>query len=405
MNQEARILLDILRAFFEEKVLAQETMAQFKELLEPVLKQSKIHNVSGIVAYKVKEYFTYNNPENEEDAELLQIMTEIFFLTVQQSALCEKKFEELSEKFVEEQIDHLAFKGIVIKKFYTVPELRTFGDVDFVIREKDVERTDALMKKLGYYTKADFVPVYTYKKEHEYYEIHTSIMSVNITERADYIGYFGKMWEYARKKDEFIYEFTPEFHFIYLFTHVAKHIYSSGAGIRMYMDLAFYIKRQGSNMDWEFVKSEIEKLELSRFFNLAMQCIKNWFKLELPFEVSNVEDEVLQDFELYTMEAGVFGFYGRNSGETLVRKMNMTEKKGISRIKALKKVLFPNARMIKTRYTYLKKHPYLLPVAWVDRVIRNNKDISSTLRTSKEIIAVKKDDVNEKIRFYRKIGL
>ena len=83
----------------------------------------------------------------------------------------------------------------------------------------------------------------------------------------------------------------------------------------------------------------------------------------------------------------------------------MKEKKGVHRIKTLKKVFFPAAEMIKTRYTYLEKRQYLLPVAWVDRVIRNHKRIGLTLIKSKDIIAIKKDDVNEKIKFYRKIGL
>ncbi len=405
MNQEARILLDILRAFFEKKVLEQETMCQFKEMLEQVIYQSKIHNVSGIVAYKVKEYFGINQPENEEDVELLQIMTKVFLLTVQRSALCEKKYQELSEKLTKEHIDHLAFKGIVVKNFYAVPELRTFGDVDFAIRKEDRDRSHELIQKMGYGVKYGFGPVYTYKKEQELYEVHTSIMAVNVTERADYIGYFSNFWEYAKKTDnEYVYEFTPEFHFTYLFSHVVKHINGYGAGIRMYMDLAFYIKNQGKDMNWDFVKSELEKLELSQFFHLSMYSIKRWFKMELPFEIPEVDDNLLQEFEIYTMEAGVFGFEGRKMGEVLVRNQSIAEK-GVYKIKALQKVLFPNAKTIKARYTYLEKHPYLLPIAWIERVIKNRKKIDSKLRLSKDIMSVKKNDVEKKIAFYRKIGL
>lgn len=49
------------------------------------------------------------------------------------------------------QIDHLLFKGFIVRDYYTpCPELRTFGDIDFVIRKEDRQKCDELMKELGY---------------------------------------------------------------------------------------------------------------------------------------------------------------------------------------------------------------------------------------------------------------
>lgn len=51
------------------------------------------------------------------------------------------------------------------------------------------------MVGLGYtFTQNYMDKVYCYAKDTENYEIHTSVMTTNITPNADYISYFQKMW-------------------------------------------------------------------------------------------------------------------------------------------------------------------------------------------------------------------
>jgi len=295
-------------------------------------------------------------------------------------------------------IDHLAFKGIVVKDMYAVPQLRSFGDIDLAIRQADRQRCHKLMQKLGYTATTDFEPVYTYQKEKEMYEIHTSVMAVNITDRADYIGYFKNLWNYATEQAPHIWAFTPEFHFVYLLTHIAKHIYSSGAGIRMYLDLAFYLKRFGDTLDWQWIQAELDKLKLTEFFHLAMDAVARWFAVKPPIPIPEMEEDLFLQFETFTMEGGVFGFEGRLSGEQMVRKQG-------ERSKALRETLFPHAKTIQARYTYLQKYPWLLPVAWVDRLVRNRRIIGKMTEKTKEIMTADEKELQEVSTFYRRIGL
>jgi len=240
--------------------------------------------------------------------------------------------------------------------------------------------------------------VYTYQKEKEMYEIHTSVMAVNITDRADYIGYFKNLWNYATEQAPHIWAFTPEFHFVYLLTHIAKHIYSSGAGIRMYLDLAFYLKRFGDTLDWQWIQAELDKLKLTEFFHLAMDAVARWFAVKPPIPIPEMEEDLFLQFETFTMEGGVFGFEGRLSGEQMVRKQG-------ERSKALRETLFPHAKTIQARYTYLQKYPWLLPVAWVDRLVRNRRIIGKMTEKTKEIMTADEKELQEVSTFYRRIGL
>ncbi len=390
-------LLDLLRAFVHEVPLTDAEMEGVNQNLPSVLALADLHKVRGIWAYQTQEY-AKRNP-GVLDAEVVDAAERIFAVATQKAVYREQKYQELKQQFQKASIDFLPFKGILVKELYPVPELRTFGDIDVVIHTKDRERSHALMKELQYSATVDFEPVFIYEQEQEVYEIHTNIMAVNMTNRADYIGYFQNLWQYAIEKDNYVWEFTPEFHFVYLLSHIAKHIYGSGAGIRMYLDLAFYIRKLGSTMDWTWILAELQKLELNQFFHLTMDALRRWFGVELPIEVPETEDDLFELFTEFTMESDVFGYTGRSHGEQEVRKAENV------RHRALRKTLFPSVHVLKARYTYLQKCPYLLPIAWVDRLFRNIGSVGRKLEESMDILTTKEESIQEIKHFYDKIGL
>ena len=402
MSEGVKELLALLRAFVHEALLTEPEMQAVNQNLPQILHLAELHKIRGIWAYQTREY-ARKHPDAIEP-EIAEAAERIFAVVAQKAVISEKKYQELSGQLSRMGIDHLPFKGILVKDLYPVPELRTFGDIDIVIRPEDRERSHALMQQLHYRATVDFEPVYIYEREREVYEIHTSIMAVNMTNRADYIGYFQNLWKYAKETDNHVWAFTPEFHFVYLISHIAKHIYGSGAGIRMYLDLAFYIKHMGKTMDWAWIQAEVKKLALDRFFYLTLDATKRWFGVELPITVPETEEALFQRFTDFTMESDVFGYTGRSRGEQEVFKAGVHAKDGV-RYQALKKSLFPSANVLKSRYTYLQNHPWLLPVAWVDRLIRNAGSLERKLEESKEILTVKDETIQERNEFYHKIGL
>lgn len=404
MEQGVTELIGLLKAFTHEVPLSRAEMQELDAALPQVLYFAKLHNVMGIWAYKVREYYAQNPAANAEEQEVADAAQQIFSRTVARGAKRTMCYQALSQILSDNGIDHLPFKGIEVKSLYPVPELRTFGDVDFVIHKEDRERCHTLMQTMNYEVVVDYEPVYTYRKEGELYEIHTGIMSVNITNRADYIGYFQNLWDNANLTENHSWTFTPEFHFVYLLSHIAKHIYGSGAGIRMYLDLALYIKCLGDTMNWSVVQEELKKLELTRFFHLTLESLKRWFGVSLPISVPKMEESLLEDFTVFTMEAGVFGFEGRKPGKQYVRKQGNHEKKGL-RIKALKMSLFPSVDVLENRYGYLKTRRWLLPIAWTERLFCNLRKIGRKMEETKDIIGMKDEEIQKINTFYRRIGL
>ena len=172
------------------------------------------------------------------------------------------------------------------------------------------------MKEMGYLPRDTWEPAYSYWKDTEYYEIHTELLDSDVSDQADYPAYFRHLWDHTKPSDNLklpsAREFTPEFHLLYLLTHIAKHISSSGAGIRMYLDLAFFIRHCRESCDWGWVNKELQKLHLTKFANMALTASEHWFGIASPLPLNPVDPQIMDDFTEFTLSGGTYGHTGRD---------------------------------------------------------------------------------------------
>lgn len=393
MNEESIYLLKILKGFVLE-----ENPGSFQGDWMKLIQLAHIHSVTGILGYMVKKY---PNESNEKVSEMLrrQCLHSIAIFSLRA-----ERMKALIRKMDENGIDHLIFKGYVLREYYPVPELRSFGDIDFLIRPEDRKKSDALMMQLEFERKTDWEPVYSYVKKMEYYEIHTDVMEVDVSDKADYKGYYRQIWEHAHVVNGHTWELTPEFHFLYLLTHIAKHISGSGAGIRMYMDIAVFIRHFGMELDWEYVRRELSKLCFTDFANMVLTVVWRYFGVESPIPLKEVPEDVLQDFMIFTMDGGTFGHAGRDSGLISLKSQNRNEE-SVSRTVTFFHRLFPDASSLEKRYTYLHNKHWLLPVAWVHRFFRTRDTWGKHAKEAQSIMSADTEEVLKLKRIYKEIGL
>ena len=129
---------------------------------DEIFHYGSIHSVLGIIGYVITKYELCDDQIYAYKFESQMIGT----YGSQYRKI--KQMERLIEHLNENEIDHLLMKGFIVKDIYPVPELRYFGDVDFVIRKEDRVKTDLLMKELGYDSPENWEPVYTYKRDTEH---------------------------------------------------------------------------------------------------------------------------------------------------------------------------------------------------------------------------------------------
>ena len=260
-----------------------------------------------------------------------------------------------------------------------------------------------LMLSLGFSVKDDWEPIYSYYRGDEYYEIHTQIMEIDVSEKADYRDYFARAWDHAHPVSGHSYRFTPEFHFLYMLTHIAKHIHGSGAGIRLYLDVAAFIRKQGANLDWPWIEAQLRELKLHDFARVVLSASARWFGIPCPLDFPPVPEETLRDFTEFTLEAGVFGHHNRDGA--LAQMKHEEQLSPVQRAKLLLRLAFPKAETIQARYTYLQDKPWLLPAAWVHRLVKTRAGTEQHLEAARQIIQADTEEVDKLKKLAKDIGL
>lgn len=393
MTAEYNYLLHLLGSYLREE--APETAENVD--WDALLSLARIHSVTGIVGYMGKKYPICPDPQCSSAFRGLCMGTISLFS--RRFALAQTMVQTLEDA----GIDHILMKGFVLRDCYPVPELRTFTDIDLVIRPEDRAKCHELMLSLGFAVKDDWEPVYSYYRGDEYYEIHTQIMEIDVSEKADYRGYFADAWAYAVPASAHSYRFTPEFHFLYMLTHIAKHIHGSGAGIRMYLDVAAFLQHQGTALDWSWIASQLQKLKLHDFACVVLSAVERWFGVGCPMVFPPVAGEILDNFTEFTLEAGVFGHHNRDGA--LAAMKHQEQDIPASRAKLLLRMAFPRAQTIQARYTYLQDKPWLLPVAWVHRFVKTRSGTDKHLETARQIITADTEEVDRLKTLIKDIGL
>lgn len=394
MKKEYADYISILESFIHEHPLNLSVDTNWEE----ILRLAQINNTVGILGYMLML-----NP-GIADPMLYSMGRSSCMQEISIYARKAEMMNQLVEEIDRRGIDHLLFKGYILRDYYPVPELRTFSDIDFVIRKEDRQRCDDLMMELGFVRHTDWEPVYSYIRGAEYYEVHTEVMEIDVSEKMDYREYYSHIWEKAVNVRNHTYEFSPEDHLIYILTHIAKHINGSGAGIRMYLDIAFFIKRFGEELDWKYFQEQIRILKFEKFVNIVFASVERWFKVNIPIKLKKISDETYEFFTEFTIQGGVYGKEGRDTSLNYLKNQDRSSDK-VSKTRTLVNRLFPSASTIEKRYTYLQGKHWLLPAAWMHRLFKTKSTWGMHAVEAKGILNADEKQVIELRRLYKEIGL
>lgn len=362
-----------------------------------VFQLARSNSISGIVGYMIMKYELTDLDEINEIA--IAECTNTVGMTTRRIMQANR----LIKVFQERSIDLLLTKGYVVRDYYPEPRLRTFGDIDFLVQTSDRDKVHKIMKEMGYTVKTDWEPVYSYKRDSEYYEVHTELMDLDFQETQNTVEYFKNAWEYAKQIDNNIYVLKPEYHLLYLTAHLAKHIITGGAGMRMYMDIALFIKNNPEVFDWTFVEEQVKTLKLNKYTDYLFSAVENWFDIKCPPH-NQCGDEILEHMLRITVMGGTFGKDHADPGVMKLKAMSRISGKD-SKLSALINMVLPPASSLKKRYTYLEDKPWLLPAAWVHRIFVNRQKIGLETKIAKKVLHANMSDIEDRDSVISEIGL
>lgn len=374
---EAKALfLNILKAALSGETLAEADASV--EVWTEVLRLARQHSVLPMVHETV-----YRIPALRDGT--VPAFTEAKRFVYQQILLQTVKTEEylrLDAKLRDAGVRHLVVKGLVCRQLYPKPDQRFSSDEDVLIDPARFDACHAVLGEFGLQTeipeseRGDAYEI-PYRKPGSplYIELHKQLFPPESDAYGDWNRFFDGVFDRAVTDGE-VPTMGHTDHLFYLICHAFKHFLHSGFGIRQVCDIVMYANAYGSSVDWRQIFDHCGAIH-ARLFTAALLQIGRKY---LTFDPQKAgfpdywqalavdEGPMLEDL----LSGGIYG------GATMSRRhsSNMTldavaaDKQGKKQGAAVLGSLFPPARKLEGRYPYLKRHPWLLPAAWVSRIVK-----------------------------------
>lgn len=286
---------------------------------------------------------------------------------------------------IEEGLMPLVVKGLICRNMYEQPDFRISADEDLLIRREEYGRLDAYLKKTGFVKSEGGESenlsleeiheiTYTHKRTGLRLEVHLSLFPEQSKAYGRLNEEFPGIFEQRVSETVLgieVYTLNETQHMLYLLCHGLKHFLHSGFGIRQLCDMVLFAETYGDRIDWEEIRERTKRQKMYRFwmnlFDIGERYLGfSWEKadLERPNRVMLDSEEMLADI----LDSGI---YGKSSQERLhSANVTLQAADGSSEERFdIRVALFPELEYMKRQYTYLEKRKWLLPVAWLERMV------------------------------------
>lgn len=311
-------------------------------------------------------------PAAEENAALFSVTKQQVIGQVLNQTVRSAEFADLYHKLRTAGLHPIVVKGQLCSRLYPLKDHRISADDDLLIPDGEFFacHEQLLANGLTTDTPADELATadevsYTKEGSPLYIELHRHLFD-SAEDAHDELNHFFTDLNPV-ETDGFL-AMPPHEHLLYLILHAYKHFVRSGIGLRQFCDIGLWAREYHAEIDWRRLHDQCVSVHAATFaaasFRIARDDLGIEFDLPMPWDASIDVEPLLHD----TLCGGVYGSNDltrlHSSTVTLnaVKASRTGEKSGILR------TVFPKREYLERRYPYLKKRPYLLPVAWAQRI-------------------------------------
>ena len=309
----------------------------------------------------------------------------------------------VTQKMEDSGISVCILKGQSLASLYAQPDTRISGDVDMLVNTKDEQKAIDILRDEGFDVEIRPESSNHSKCTHPalgVIELHVSL----------YYDIMSDVWF------DNIEMLTEDFtvingvktlgitdNYIYVVLHAVKHFLSNGLGLRQIMDLLLFTKEYKDKINKERVQFVFSHLKYQQFINnlygIGIEYLG--FKKDDLFECDYNKEQMLKILE----DVEIGGLFGKNESERkdffeiynslrfeTFKNENFTKYMTKWRRKnSMKKISLSFSNM-KKHYAFLKKHPYLLPVAYAKHIFKIVKTVSKRRKLLHDSVLYKAPD-------------
>lgn len=341
-------------------------------------------------------------PAAEENAAVFVVTKQQVIGQVLNQTVRSAEFADLYRKLRAAGLHPIVVKGQLCSRLYPQTDHRISADDDLYISDAEFMvchkqllanglTTDAPADELA---SADEVS-YTKDGSPLYIELHRHLFD-SAEDAHDELNHFFADLNPV-EIDGFL-DMPPHEHLLYLLLHAYKHFVRSGIGLRQFCDIGLWARAYHGEIDWQRLHEQCESVHAATFAAAAFRIARDYLGIEfdLPAPWSDAVDAepLLHD----SLCGGVYGSNDLTRLHSSTVTLNAVKSSRKGRKSTVLRTVFPEKAYLESRYPYLKKRPYLLPVAWVQRIAHyagekktgTDSSASGSIKLAKERIALMK---------------
>lgn len=315
---------------------------------------------------------------------------------------------EIHKLMTEAGIPYVILKGFASGHYYENPILRTYGDVDFLIKEEDFSRADKVLKENGYVRQ---------KHAHENHWVYKHhVVEVEMHRKVNGAPKEGAM---AKKTELYLKDIIdtaieiecdsgkmkiPDeaHHGLVLLLHKATHMTESGMGVRHLCDWAVYVNAVSDRFE-KINKKCFEDLGLWQFAKIITAVCEKYIGLPQQSWVKDVPEQLVDQLMEDIMDSGNFGQKKEFSYESVL--IGNTNEDGKIASESMRKELFKTLNRKSYKICpFSRKIKIILPFIWMFIGIRY---LFRVLTRKRELVNVNNmiSNANSRRKMYSKLKL
>lgn len=375
--------------FMLNKVISSETLLidEIEDIKwHDLVEEAREHHISPLI------YSVFNKDDlikKMDNITLYKWKKEVFYSGVSQNRHISRTVDLLKE-FYKNNIPVIALKGLIVRKYYPKPQLRTMSDADLLVHREDLDKVINMMINLEYIQSKhedDHGAHIVFNKQGcEAVEVHWTLANKVFFKGNSYEE---ELWNNVMEVEIYgtkCLSLSLEDLAIHLIIHMAVHLAHKGFGLRQPLDFVLLVNNEIDNIDWYSFIKKSQKIGIYKFTIVIVTLCNKYFNMKIPKEIEELglaSDKCVKLLMEDVLNSGIYGNKDKSRvfASEFAFEKNKGACKGIRSIwKKYMKLLFPSIKDMGENYDYAKKGVLLIPIAWIHHLISGvfNKDYSFT---------------------------
>lgn len=388
-----KLIFDLLQAALFQKNITLPNNIDWNQILQ----EMKIQTVAGLP-------YEWLCSRNVLDAKIKMYWNQIVVFQVSFWVKLMHEQELLIQLMRKNNINMAILKGATAAIYYPRPDLRTMGDIDFLVNPKEFQKAYHILLENGYQLcdpEGDKDYHIAFKKNNVTFELHNTLPIIRSIKNAPFLQELiedGLCHAEQKSIEQWSFPMLPRLqNGIILLLHIVQHI-KSGLGLRQIVDWMMFVNKELNDEIW---KSEfqpiLKKIKLEAFaITLTKMC-----QLYLGLKTKDITwchsaDPLLcKELLNHFIEKGNFGRKAGKSG--IVVFALSTDKNLFGFLRKLQR----NGNI---NWKLAKKHPILRPFAWFYQICRYIRR-GSNRKHSLQLLKKEWKKSRKKIQLFDELGL